>query len=69
MLEDYYVKPSTIDRVRGSWLALRLRAIWNGCKRMVTLALLCIAACRCFFTLPSSPRRRVAKTLLLARPI
>jgi len=21
MLEDYYVKPSTVDRVRGSWLA------------------------------------------------
>jgi hypothetical protein len=21
MLEDYYVKPSTIDRVRSSWLA------------------------------------------------
>jgi hypothetical protein len=21
MLEDYYVKPSTVDRVRASWLA------------------------------------------------
>jgi len=26
MLEDYYVKPSTIDRVRSSWLALQIES-------------------------------------------
>src|SRR5260370_32099912 len=26
MLEDYYVKPSTIDRVRSSWLALKIES-------------------------------------------
>jgi hypothetical protein len=35
-------------------------------KHTGTLASLCIAGCRCFFTLPSSQRRRVAETLLLA---
>ena len=27
MLEDYYVKPSTLDRVRASWLAPQI----EGC--------------------------------------
>jgi integrase/recombinase XerD len=26
MLEDYYVKPSTVDRVRGSWLAPQIES-------------------------------------------
>jgi hypothetical protein len=26
MLEDYYVKPLTIDRVRGSWLAPQIES-------------------------------------------
>jgi len=26
MLEDYYVKPSTIDRVRASWLAPQIES-------------------------------------------
>ncbi len=26
MLEDYYVKPSTIDRIRGSWLAPQIQS-------------------------------------------
>jgi len=25
MLEDYYVKPSTIDRIRSRWLAPQIR--------------------------------------------
>jgi hypothetical protein len=26
MLEDYYVKPTTMDRVRSSWLALQIES-------------------------------------------
>jgi integrase/recombinase XerD len=40
MLEDYYVKPSTIDRIRGSWLAPQIESYleWleaNGYSRLV----------------------------------
>jgi integrase/recombinase XerD len=40
MLEDYYVKPSTIDRVRGSWLAPQIESYleWlqaHGYSRLV----------------------------------
>jgi hypothetical protein len=58
MLEDITLsrQPSTESVVVG-WLR-RLRATWNGCKHMVTLALLCIAGCSCFYTLQSSHRRR-----------
>ena len=40
MLEDYYVKPSTIDRVRSSWLAPQIESYleWlqaHGYSRLV----------------------------------
>jgi len=40
MLEDYYVKPSTIDRIRGSWLAPQIESYleWleaHGYSRLV----------------------------------
>jgi integrase/recombinase XerD len=40
MLEDYYVKPSTIDRVRASWLAPQIESYlgWleaHGYSRLV----------------------------------
>ncbi len=40
MLEDYYVKPATIDRVRGSWLAPQIESYleWlqaHGYSRLV----------------------------------
>ena len=69
MLEDYYVKPSTIDRVRAIGWLRKWRATWSGCKHTATLASLCIAACRCCFTLLSSHRKRAAEMLSLARLI
>jgi hypothetical protein len=56
MLEDYYVKPSTIDRIRGSWLAPQIESYleWleaHGYSRLVVYRRL-----PCFFTLPSSQR-------------
>jgi len=40
MLEDYYVKPSTIDRVRSSWMAPQIESYleWlqaHGYSRLV----------------------------------
>jgi hypothetical protein len=43
MLEDYYVKPSTIDRVRSSWLAPQIESYltWlqaHGYSRLVVVS-------------------------------
>jgi hypothetical protein len=69
MLEDYYVKPATVDRVRASWLAPQMESYltWNGWKHTATLASSYIAGCRCFFILLSSQRKRgQGQSLLLA---
>lgn len=49
MLEDYYVKPSTIDRIRGSWLAPQIESYleWleaHGYSRLVVYRRLPLAA-------------------------
>jgi hypothetical protein len=30
MMERYFVKPSTVDRIRASWLAAEINATSNG---------------------------------------
>ena len=40
MFEDYYVKPSTSDRIRASWLAPQIESYWewlqaHGFSRLV----------------------------------
>ena len=35
MLEDYYVKPSTVDRVRASWLASQIESYLHHYSRLV----------------------------------
>ena len=69
MLEDYYVKPSTIDRVRGSWLAPQIESYleWLEANRYSRLS--CIAGYRCSLILLSSYREKAAKMLPLVRAI
>jgi integrase/recombinase XerD len=68
MFEDYYVKPSTIDRVRGSWLAPQIeRATWNGSKHTGTLASSSIAACRCCFTFPEFAEKKGCRDIAFCK--
>jgi hypothetical protein len=65
MLEHYYVKPSTIDRIRASWLGSQIDdyAGWmeaNGTPRAPSFG-----GCLDFSALLSSHRREAAQTLLL----
>lgn len=70
MLEGYYVKPSTIERVRASWLAPQIETYfeWLEAHAYPRLAVFRPGAA-VFFNLPSSHRRRVAEMLLPARSI
>jgi integrase/recombinase XerD len=69
MLEDYYVKPSTVDRVRASWLAPQIESYLEWLESHRYSRLVVYRRCRCFFTLRSSYSRKAAKMLLPARPI
>jgi hypothetical protein len=64
MLEDDYVKPSTIDRIRGSWLAPQIESYleWleaHGYSRLVVYRRLPL-----LFHFAEFAERRVAETLL-----
>jgi integrase/recombinase XerD len=67
MLEYYYVKPSTIDRVRSSWLAPQIESYLEWLQAHSYSRLVVYRRLPLFLTLPSSHRRTVAETLLLAR--
>jgi hypothetical protein len=67
MLEDYYVKPSTVDRVRSSWLAPQIESYleWlqtQGYSRLVVYRRLPL-----LFILPHA--RRVEEISIFARLI
>lgn len=65
MLEHYYAKPSTIDRIRDSWLGSQIANYVDGWKRRAILPAPSFAGCHGFSVLLSSHRREAAQTLLL----
>ncbi len=66
MLEHYYVKPSTIDRIRVSWLGSQIENyIGDGWKRTAILPVPYFVGCHGFSALLSSQRRGAAQMLHL----
>ena len=65
MLEHYYVKPSTIDRIRGSWLGSQIENYVGWMEANGYSSRTVFRRCQGFSALLSSHRRGAAQMLLL----
>ena len=65
MLEHYYVKPSTIDRIRVSWLGSQIENHLGWMEATAILPAPYFAGCHGFSALLSSQRRGAAQMLHL----
>src|SRR5262249_23173967 len=54
MLEKYFVKPQTVDRVRRAGSARRSNGMWSGCAGGSTRPAPCGIGCRSWWSLVSS---------------